>query len=149
MARRNNYKSTSFSRGKMSAGAVEQHLKELGNHVLEAAKQALKEGAEMVVKDAKSRCPVYEGHKKKNGKIYHWAGAKPGDLRDSITAEPNNKGTVYRISANAKSTDGFLYGQIVEFSPKVNRPFLYPALDANKKAVSEAVQNAIRNAIKR
>ena len=139
----------SFTRGGMTTGAVEQHLRELGDHVLEAAKAALKEGAEMVVKDAKSRCPVYEGHKKKNGQIYHWAGAKPGALRDSIQAEPNTKGTVYAISANAKSEDGYLYGQILEFSPGVNRPFLYPALDANRQAVADKIQDAIKNAVRR
>ena len=139
-----------FTRGGMTTGAVEQHLKELGDHVLEAAKKALKEGAEMVVQDAKSRCPVYEGHKKKNGQVYHWAGAKPGALRDSIQAEPNSKGTVYAISANAKSEDGYLYGQIIEFSPgENNRPFLYPALDANRQAVSDMIQDAIKNAIRR
>ena len=138
-----------FTRGGMTTGAVEQHLRELGEHVLQAAKAALKEGAEMVVKDAKSRCPVYEGHKKKNGQVYHWAGAKPGALRDSIQAEPNSKGTVYAISANAKSEDGYLYGQILEFSPRVNRPFLYPALDANRQAVSDMIQDAIKNAIRR
>ena len=139
----------SFTRGGMTTGAVEQHLRELGEHVLQAAKAALKEGADMVVKDAKSRCPVYEGHKKKNGQIYHWAGAKPGALRDSIQAESNTKGTVYAISANAKSEDGYLYGQILEFSPRVNRPFLYPALDANRQAVSDMIQDAIKNAIRR
>lgn len=138
-----------FSRGGMTTGAVEQHLKELGEHVLEAAKKALKEGADMVVKDAKSRCPAYEGHKKENGQVYHWARAKPGALRDSIQAEPNSKGTVYAISANAKNDAGYLYGQVLEFSPGINRPFLYPALEANKKAVTEAIAEAIRNAIKR
>lgn len=138
-----------FTRGGMTTGAVEQHLRELGEHVLQAAKAALKEGADMVVKDAKSRCPVYEGHKKGNGQVYHWAGAKPGALRDSIQAEPNTKGTVYAISANAKSEDGYLYGQILEFSPRVNRPFLYPALDANRQAVSDMIQDAIKNAIRR
>lgn len=137
-----------FTRGGMTTGVVEQHLRELGEYVLQAAKAALKEGADMVVKDAKSRCPVYEGHKR-NGQVYHWAGAKPGALRDSIQAEPNTKGTVYAISANAKSEDGYLYGQILEFSPRVNRPFLYPALDANKQAVSDMIQDAIKNAIRR
>ena len=139
----------SFSRGGMTTGATERHLKELGDHVLTAAKEALKTCAEEVARDAKSRCPVYEGHKKKNGQVYHWAGAKPGALRDSIQAEPNSKGTVYAISANAKSEDGYLYGQILEFSPRVNRPFLYPALDANRQAVSDMIQDAIKNAIRR
>ena len=146
--RRNHYRDKSFSRGGISTGQVESHLKELGEHVLEAAKAALKEGADSVVAEAKSHCPVYEGHKK-NGKVYMAAGVKPGALRDSIKAEPNSRGTVYQISADAKSSDGFLYGQILEFSPRVNRPFLYPALEAKKKDVVDGIAGAIREAIRR
>ena len=137
-----------FTRGGMTTGATERHLKELGDHVLTAAKEALKTCAEEVARDAKSRCPVYEGHKKGNGQVYHWQGAASGALRDSIKAEPNKSGTVYQISANAKNGKGYLYGQIIEFSPKINRPFLYPALDANRDKVRESIAAAIRAAIK-
>ena len=147
--RRNNYKAKSFSRGGITSGKTEEHLKALGEHVLLAAKEALKKCAENVADDAKKRCPVYEGHKKENGKVYFAKGVKPGALRDSIKAEPNSKGTVYQISANAKSEDGFLYGQIVEFSPRVNRPFLYPALDENRKSVAKEIREAIQAAIKK
>lgn len=146
MARR---QAKTFSRGGMSTGVVEKHLLELGDHVLAAAKEALKKGADEVAEDAKSRCPVYEGHKKENGQVYHWAGATPGALRDSIKAEPNSRGTVYQISANAKNSKGYLYGQIVEFSPRVNRPFLYPALDAKRQDVATAIIEAVHNAIRR
>lgn len=148
MGRHNHYKDSSFSRGSLATGRTEKVLKELGEHVLEAAKSALKQGAEEVAKDAKSRCPVYEGHKK-NGKTYMAFDVVPGALRDSIKAEPNRDGTVYHISADAKSDDGFLYGQIVEFSPRVNRPFLYPALDAKQKEVADGIASAIRESIRR
>lgn len=145
----NHYKDKSFSRGGFSTGQTEQHLKELGEHVLAAAKAALKDGAELIVADAKSRCPVYEGHKK-NGKVYMAADVTPGALKDSIKAEPDSNGTVYNISANAKSADGSLYyGQIVEFSPRVNRPFLYPAFEAKKQEVADGITKAIREAIRR
>jgi len=138
MARRNNYKAGSFSRGKVSAGQTEQHLKELGEHVLQAAKDALKAGVDAVVEDAKTRCPV-----------------KTGVLRDSIKAEPNKNKTVYQISANAKSPptknlpNGYLYGQIVEFSPSRGRPFLYPALEAKRAEVQKGIEDAIKSAIRK
>lgn len=144
----NHYRDKGFSRGSVSTGQAESHLRELGEHVLAAAKAALKDGAEQVVAEAKSRCPVYEGHKK-NGKVYMAADVTPGALKDSIKAKPNGKGTIYTISADAKSADGFLYGQIVEFSPRVNRPFLYPALEAKKKEVADGITKAIREAIRR
>ena len=137
----NHYRDKSFSRGgvRVSTKQTEQHLKELGEHVLQAAKDALKKGADSVVEDAKSRCPV-----------------KTGALRDSIKAEPNKSGTVYQISADARSAptknrpNGFLYGQIVEYSPKGNnRPFLHPALDAKRKEVDEGISTAIKEAIRR
>ena len=146
--KRDHSRDTTFSRGRMSTGNVEAHLKELGDHVLEAAKTALGKGAQIVVEDAKGRCPVYEGHKR-NGKVYHWAGAKPGALKDSIKATPNKEGTVYQISANAKNDNGFVYGQIIEFSPKINRPFLYPALEANRQLVMESIEQAVKNAVGR
>lgn len=145
--RRNHYRDRSFSRGTMSTAKTEQALKELGDHVLEAAKSALARAAEKVVQDAKSRCPVYEGSKK-NGRVYMAKDVTPGALKDSIKAEPNAKGTVYQISANAKSKDGFLYGQIIEFSPRINRPFLYPAMEANRDSIKRSIEEAIRNAVR-
>lgn len=145
--RHNHYKDKGFSRGSVSTGQAESHLRELGEHVLAAAKTALKDGAELVVAEAKSRCPVYKGHKK-NDRVY-MANVTPGALKDSIKAKPNSKCTIYTISADAKSADGFLYGQIVEFSPRVNRPFLYPALEAKKKEVADGITKAIRDAIRK
>lgn len=92
-----------------------------------AAKIALKEGVDLIIADAKSRCPV-----------------KTGNLRDSIKAESLNDGAAYEISADAKN-DGVAYGQFVEFSPKINKPFLYPAVDANIDAVKNKVKQAIEN----
>ena len=146
MGKHNHYRDNGFSRGSMSAGRVEQDLRDLGEHVLEAAKKALETGVNDVVADAKSRCPEYKGHKK-NGKIYMMKGVAPGSLRDSIKATPNAGKTVYKISADAKSSDGFLYGQIVEFSPRVNKPFLYPALEAKRNSVAESISNAVRIAV--
>ena len=110
-------------------------LREMGEHVVEAAKAELKKGADEIVADVKSRCPV-----------------KTGRLRDSIKAVSNRDGSVYWITANAsvespKSPTGrFYYGAVVEFSPKINRPFLYPALDAHRQKIYDGVGKAISNA---
>ena len=55
----------------------EEILKELGENATEAAKSALAEGAELVMKEAKERCPVYTGNDRRVVK---------GALRDSIHA---------------------------------------------------------------
>ena len=132
MATRRTSRRGSFTRNVSTLGLPEtiRQLREMGEHVLQAAKDALKQGAAEVVADAKSRCPV-----------------RTGKLRDSIRAEPNNAGTVYNISANAQNDNGEYYGQYVEFSPKEGfTPFLYPALDANYGRVMSNIREAVNRA---
>ena len=101
----------------------------MGDHVVTAAKNALKQGADDVVADAKSLCPV-----------------KTGKLKNSIRAEPNREGTSYKIVADADN-NGFCYGVVVEFSPKINKPFLYPALEANYGRIMGNIIGAIDRAV--
>lgn len=56
---------------------AEKILKELGENATKAAKDALADGTELVVAEAKSRCPVYRGNDSRVVK---------GALRDSIHA---------------------------------------------------------------
>lgn len=141
MGRRNHYRDLGFSRGRMTGQSTSKTiaaLREIGEHVFEAAKAELKKGADIVVADAKSRCPV-----------------KTGKLRDSIMAKSNKDGSVYWLSANAsvesrKSPSGrFYYGAIVEFSPKINKPFFYPAMDAHRQEIYDNISAAISKAAKR
>ena len=128
MARRDR---SDYTRGYLSPSQVTRNLREMGEHVVSAAKAALERGANKVVADAKRNVPV-----------------KTGKLRDSIKAVPNRDKSAYKISANAKN-NGVAYGQIVEFSPKINKPFLYPALDANRNQIRENIKEAARDAIRR
>ena len=93
-------------------------LNRMGKGAMDAAKKALAEGAEAVKTEAKSRCPVYRGRDKR---------VVPGALRDSIHCVKCGGGTSWRIVADAKAQDGTAYGKLVEFSPKINQPFLYPS----------------------
>ena len=135
MGKHNHYNDVGFARGRISASQTVAAIREMGEHVLEAAKTALKQGAEAVAADAKNRCPV-----------------KTGRLRDSIKAESNKDGSVYYITANASveskksSTGRFYYGAVVEFSPKINKPFLYPAMDAHRQEIEDNINSAISRA---
>ena len=120
--------------------SAETILKELGTAAENAAIAALAEGAETVMKEAKQRCPVYEGDDYRVVK---------GALRDSIHAEKQKGGKEYRIVADAQAQDGLYYGKIVEFSPKINKPFLYPAMDAKREAVKKKIIEAVREAIRK
>ena len=72
----------------------EEILKELGENATEAAKSALAEGAELVMKEAKERCPVYTGNDRRVVK---------GALKESIHAVKQKGGTKYKIIADAIS----------------------------------------------
>lgn len=108
-----------------------QQLRELGEEILEAAKTALAEGAEEVVIDAKSRCPL-----------------KTGKLKESIQAIRKRNGVTYYIEANAKNDQDISYGQFVEFDPRINRPFLYPAMEANRNQIYHNILESIRHKIR-
>ena len=117
-----------MKRDKESLSAL---LQTIGEHAEKAAKKALSDGADRVVEDAKSRCPVMTGA-----------------LRDSIHKEVMNGGTKIKIVADADN-DGIFYGKIVEFSPKINRPFLYPAIDAARESIRDGIASAVREGLKR
>lgn len=104
-----------------------RRLREIGTHVESAAKRALKESVDMVVADIKERCPV-----------------RTGKLRDSIKAEANSDGTVYKIIASAEN-EGVDYSRLVEYSPR-GTPFMQPALEANKDRVYDNIRAAARRA---
>lgn len=113
-----------------SGKAFQQILQDYGKQVAAAAKKALADEAEIIANDAKSRCPV-----------------KTGNLRDSIHTVPNKSGTRVSIVADATDKDGVPYGKVVEFSPKIKKPFVYPAIDEHKDELAGKVADAIKQAL--
>lgn len=113
------------------AETVSELLKIMGEQASKAARKALSEGADMVVNEARERCPV-----------------RTGELRDSIHKEAKKQGQKVDVVADAEH-GGVYYGRLVEFSPRINRPFLYPAMDAKRQAVREHIAEAVREALKR
>ena len=118
----------------------EEILRELGENATEAAKSALAEGVELVMKEAKERCPVYTGNDRRVVK---------GALKESIHAVKQKGGAKYKIIADAVSHDGIFYGKLVEFSPAINQPFMYPALDAQRETVKKLIVEAVREAVRK
>ena len=110
--------------------AFQQILQDYGKQVTDAAKKALADEAEIIANDAKSRCPVKTGH-----------------LKESIHTVPNKSGTRVDIVADATDKNGVPYGKVVEYSPKIKKPFIHPALDAHKDEISGKVADAIKQAL--
>ena len=132
MARRIHNERT-FRRGGSLEGvnAAVEKLRRQGDEVLFAAKSALRDGVDLIVTDAKSRCPVHTGK-----------------LQKSIKAVDVANGAAYDITADAQNDNGVAYGQFVEFSPRINKPFLYPAIEANVGAVKQNIRQAIQGALR-
>ena len=131
MARRRHNERT-FRRGNISgAEKAEQRLAQLGDDVLMAVKIALAEGVQNILFDAKTRCPV-----------------KTGKLRASVKAVDLGGGIAYALGADAQNKKGIAYGQFVEFSPKINRPFIYPAIRANLRRLKQDLKFAMQDAIR-
>jgi HK97 gp10 family phage protein len=107
-------------------------LKMISEKVSIKTKEALKECSQMLVDEAKTRCPVDSGR-----------------LRDSIHAEKKKGGTKYQVIADAKDEQGRYYGRIVEYSPKINKPFMYPAMDALKQQIKDKLITAVRDGLKK
>ncbi len=118
-------------RGGNSESRTLENLREMGEHVANAAVQALKNGAYKIADDAKRLAPV-----------------KTGKLRNSIHVEENRVGNSFKIVADAE-TNGYHYAKVVEFSPKINKPFMYPAMDMNRQQIYANVKNAASAAIAR
>lgn len=132
-SRRRHRESTFHRAGNLSGvNAAVERLRAQGEEVLFAAKSALKEGVDLIIADAKSRCPV-----------------RTGKLKNSIKAVDVANGAAYELAADAKNSSGVAYGQFVEFSPKINKPFFYPAIYANIGTLKENIKQAIQGALRR
>lgn len=129
---RRRHNESNFHRGKID-GVEEavQKLRSLGEDILFAAELELAMGVDEIVADAKSRCPV-----------------KTGKLRDSIRAVDIADGAEYELSADATNANGIAYGQFVEFSPKINKPFLYPAIDKHWRIIKSNIKIAVQEAVR-
>lgn len=97
-----------------------------------AAKNALKEGVDQVVADAKSRVRVDTGR-----------------LKASIKAVDVENGAAYEVQADARNPkDNIAYGQFEEFAPW-GHPFLMPALEAHAEPIRNNIRQAVDAAIQR
>ena len=122
--------------GRLSGNAIEVALMELGADVSIKAKEALLEGGQTILADARARIHSISGALSASGRL-----------------EVNKKGTIVRIvfdaasPATVHSAGGYLYGKIVEFRPGHEQPFLYPAYDTQRRQIKQIVIDAIQKAV--
>ncbi len=112
---------------------MESILESYGEGAVNAIREEMEVMAEKIVEDMKARVPV-----------------DSGALRDSIHWSWNKKKTAIRIVADAKNKkNGVPYARYVEFSPKINKPFFYPALDAHRDEYHEQLVRALKKALEK
>lgn len=119
-----------FNYANYLAGQMENVLKVYGERVADAAKEALADNAEELCQTVKSKCPV-----------------RTGRLLDSIHVSRLKDGAVYKVIADARGDDGTPYARIVEFSPKIDKPFMYPSMDEKRDKFKRNVVSKIKGAI--
>lgn len=110
--------------------AVVSQLRQRGRMIERAAKMALRQGVNDVVSKAKRLVPV-----------------DTGNLQNSIHAIEENDGASYKIVADAENSNGKRYGRYVEFDPRINKPFLFTAIDAEKRRLNERIKSAVQGQI--
>lgn len=122
-----------MARKHKSANSILVALREIGKGIEENAVKALEDGANIIVKDAKSRI-----------------NSVSGDLAESVHLEKSKNGTYIKIVADATNPKNDVkYGKLVEFFPGREHPFLYPAYDSNRDTVKNMVVDAIQGAVKK
>lgn len=113
----------------LGAAAVGERLEELASAIRQELTAAMEQEAEVLVAEAKRRCPT-----------------DTGALRDSIRAEVRAQGA----EVDAVVGSGLAFAPSVEFGTLARppAPFLAPALQARKDAFGERIRHAVRRALR-
>ena len=106
---------------------IVSRLRQRGRHIEQSAKIALRESVNEIVRQAKSLVPV-----------------DTGNLQRSIRPIEENDGASFKIVADATNEQGKQYGRIVEFDPRINKPYLYPAIDVEKDNLNRRIAAHVR-----
>lgn len=146
---RRKHTDSTFKRGFISSEVLKtvKKLRLMGENVLTAAKVALKKGVDIIVEDAKSRCPVKTGKLKDSIKAIDLKSER--EKSQFATDDEKEEGVAYALTADAKNDKKIAYAQFVEFDPRIAKPFLYPALDAHKDEVNDMVKAAVDDAVRK
>ena len=129
-------------KGRKVGASIKDILDLYGEKAAEAARQSIKENAEILAAAAKELCPVEKGlYRGRQFKLKH-----PGRLRDSIHIEQGQKKDTVLVVADATDDKGYCYARIIEYGPR-GTPFMTPAYEAKKIEMINHSKDVIRAAI--
>lgn len=116
-----------------SAAKLEMYI---GSAAVKAGKAALQDAAEYLLSETKKRCPYDPDHDKKHN-------TKGTHLRDSLHIVYSKSGTYAKITTDLKTDNGLNEGAVVEYSSRVNIPFMQQTADACMATAKEKIRKAI------
>lgn len=133
-------------------GTLSTFLKQADERVRQAAADALNEASDEVIKQVKANMSA-QGIQEKTGKLRGSVKANkatPKSLNVVIKSEvykPAPKRPGWRNpKMRGRYKWGVPYGRIIEFSPRIKKPFFYKAWYEKRKQVKEQVMKAIEGA---
>lgn len=133
-------------------GTLSTFLKQADERVRQAAADALNEASDEVIKQVKANMSA-QGIQEKTGKLRGSVKANkatPKSLNVVIKSEvykPAPKRPGWRNpKMRGRYKHGVPYGRIIEFSPRIKKPFFYKAWYEKRKQVKEQVMKAIEGA---
>lgn len=111
---------------------IKAALQEIRTKALMRAGDALQEGGEIIAEKARNNL-------ERNGSVF------TGNLKKSIHVERMGD-SVIKVTASAVGKNGYNYAARIEFSPKVNKPYMYPALNQSKEEIKSLISEAVGGA---
>ena len=133
-------------------GTLSTFLKQADERVRQAAADALNEASDEVIKQVKANMSA-QGIQEKTGKL---RGSVKANRATQKSLNVVIKSEVYKPAPkrpgwrNPKMRGrykwGVPYGRIIEFSPRIKKPFFYKAWYEKRKQVKEQVMKAIEGA---
>lgn len=127
----------------INSAKLVQSLYKQGEHILKAARQALKVGVDNIVNDAKILCPVDTGTLQQSISASTFGVGAAKGTGYLITASAKAKNTVKRGKGKDAPQEQVDYAQYVEFDPRINKPYLYPSISKNRKQLYKLIRTAI------
>lgn len=130
-----------------------ERLKQIPDIAVDAARQAMEEGAEEIVEAMRAAAPFKSGDLRRSIG-WTWGDLPPGTFMIDEIRSGKNQGEQYatlRIKIYAGAGEGF-YARFHEFGTKDGktpaRPFFYPTWKSKKAALRKKIRERVRAAIK-
>ena len=131
---------------------MQKALKNAEERVREAAAEALNESATMLTQQIRSNMDA-QGIKERTGALRGSVGFERATkenislvVKSEVYAKKPRRPGLYNPRMRGRYRNGTAYGRLIEFSPRISKPFFYTAWYKDRKKIKEDVIAKIGNA---